>query len=160
MRTTRAGLLVEQGRTVFVESPVEPLQDGDLLVQSEFASICGSDLHVVNQGVETEPEQWVPGYPGHEGVGEVVESRVIDFAAGERVLVVPPVPQARCFAEWQRVRATSAVRLEGACPPLAELMAQQLGTVVFAARQHPPMWKGGPSSSSGGDQPGCSRRGG
>jgi threonine dehydrogenase-like Zn-dependent dehydrogenase len=54
------------------------------------------------------------------------------------VLVVPPVPHARCFAEWQRVRATSTVRLEGALPPLSEvLMAQQLGTVLFAARQHP-----------------------
>jgi L-iditol 2-dehydrogenase len=123
---------------VFVEAPIEPLRDGDLLVRSRYASICGSDLHVVNQGVETDPEQWVPGYPGHEGVGEVVESRSADFAPGDKVLLVPPVPQARCFAEWQRVRATSAIRLEGVCPPLAEvLMAQQLGTVVFAARQHP-----------------------
>ncbi|MGE3287411.1 MAG: zinc-binding dehydrogenase [Pseudonocardia sp.] len=138
MQTTRAGLLVARGRMVAVEAPVEPLRDGDLLVRSRFASICGSDLHIVNHGVETEPQLWAPGYPGHEGVGEVVESRAGGFAPGDRVLVVPPVPQARCFAEWQRVRASSAVLLEGACPPLAEvLMAQQLGTVVFAARRHP-----------------------
>ena len=138
MRTTRAGRMFALGRIAFVEAPVEPLRDGDLLVRSRFASICGSDLHTVNHGVETEPALWVPGYPGHEGVGEVVESRAAGFAPGDRVLVVPPVPQARCFAEWQRVRATSTVRLEGALPPLAEvLMAQQLGTVLFAARQHP-----------------------
>jgi L-iditol 2-dehydrogenase len=130
--------VVELGRVEFVEAPVEPLRDGDLLVRTRFASICGSDLHVVNHGVETDPTLWAPGYPGHEGVGEVVESRAPGFGPGDRVLVVPPVPQSRCFAEWQRVRASSTVRLEGDLPPLAEvLMAQQLGTVLFAARQHP-----------------------
>ena len=138
MRTTRAGQMVALGRMEFVEAPVERLREGDLLVRSRFASICGSDLHTVNHGVETEPSLWAPGYPGHEGVGEVVESRAPGFAPGDQVLLVPPVPESRCFAEWQRVRATSTVRLEGALPPLAEiLMAQQLGTVLFAARQHP-----------------------
>lgn len=138
MRTTRAGQLVAPGRMAFVEAPVEPLRDGDLLVQTRFASICGSDLHVVNHGVETAPELWVPGYPGHEGVGVVVESRAAGFAPGDEVLLVPPVPEARCFVERQRVKATSAIRLDGSLPPLDHvLMAQQLGTVVYAARQHP-----------------------
>jgi L-iditol 2-dehydrogenase len=138
MSTTRAGQLVEPGRMAFVEAPVEPLRDGDLLVRSRYASICGSDLHVVNYGVDTVPDLWAPGYPGHEGVGEVVESRAAGFAAGDQVLVVPPVPEARCFAEYQRVRATSAVELEGPLPPIEQLlMAQQLGTVLYAARQHP-----------------------
>ena len=138
MQMTRAGQMVALGRLEFVEAPVEPPREGDLLVRSRFASICGSDLHVVNHGVETHPDLWAPGYPGHEGVGEVVESRAAGYAPGDRVLVVPPVPESRCFAEWQRVRAASTIRLEGDLPPLAEvLMAQQLGTVLFAARQHP-----------------------
>jgi L-iditol 2-dehydrogenase len=138
MDTTRAGQLVAPGRMAFVVAPVEPLRGGDLLVRSRYASICGSDLHVVNHGIETDPTQWVPGYPGHEGVGEVVESRGDGFAPGDAVLLVPPVPESRCFAERQRVRASSAVKLEGPLPPLDQvLMAQQLGTVVFAARQHP-----------------------
>jgi L-iditol 2-dehydrogenase len=119
----------------FVEAPVEPLHEGDLRVRSRYASICGSDLHVVNHGVETDPSLWAPGYPGHEGVGEVVESRAPGFVPGDRVLLVPPVPESRCYAEFQRVRAGVAVKLEGALPPLREvLMAQQLGTVLFAAR--------------------------
>ena len=138
MGTTRAGQLVEPGRMAFVEAPVEPLRDGDLLVRTRYASICGSDLHVVNHGVDTAPELWAPGYPGHEGVGEVVESRAAGFAPGDPVLVVPPVPEARCFAEYQRVRATSVVELDGPLPPIEQvLMAQQLGTVLFASRQHP-----------------------
>ena len=138
MSSTRAGQVVERGRMAFVEAPIEPLRDGDLLVRSQYASICGSDLHVVNHGVETDPRLWAPGYPGHEGVGEVVESRATGFSPGDEVLLVPPVPEARCFAEWQRVKATSAIKLEGELPPIDQvLMAQQLGTVVFAARQHP-----------------------
>lgn len=138
MGTTRAGQLVGLGRMAFVEAPVEPLRDGDLLVRSRYASICGSDLHVVNHGVETDPALWAPGYPGHEGVGEVLESRAAGFAPGAEVLLVPPVPEGRCFAEHQRVRATSAIMLQGPLPPIEQvLMAQQLGTVVFAARQRP-----------------------
>jgi L-iditol 2-dehydrogenase len=138
MDTTRAGQLVEPGRMAFVEAPIEPLRDGDLLVRSRYASICGSDLHVVNHGVDTEPDLWAPGYPGHEGVGEVAESRAAGFAPGDQVLVVPPVPEARCFAEYQRVRASSVVKLEGPQPPIEQvLMAQQLGTVLYASRQHP-----------------------
>ena len=138
MGTTRAGQLVELGRMAFVEAPVEQLRDGDLLVRSRYASICGSDLHVVNHGVDTEPDLWAPGYPGHEGVGEIVESRAAGFVPGDPVLVAPLVPEARCFAEYQRVRATSVVELEDPLPPIEQvLMAQQLGTVIYAARQHP-----------------------
>ena len=38
VRTTRAGQLVERGRMVPVEAPVEPLRDGALLVRTRFAS--------------------------------------------------------------------------------------------------------------------------
>ena len=138
MSTTRAGQLVAPGQMAFVEAPVEPLRDGDLLVRSRYASICGSDLHVSKYGVETDPSLWAPGYPGHEGVGEVVESRAPGFAPGDAVLLVPQLPESRCYAELQRVRAAVAVRLEGALPPLQEvLMAQQLGTVLFFADTQP-----------------------
>jgi L-iditol 2-dehydrogenase len=138
MTTTRAAQLVEPGRMAFVEAPVEPLREGDLRVRTRYASICGSDLHVVNYGVDTDPSLWVPGYPGHEGVGQVVESRAAGFALGDEVLLVPPAPEARCYAEWQRVRAASAIRLDDPQAPLDQLlMAQQLGTVLFAAAQPP-----------------------
>ena len=83
MATTRAGQLVERGRMTFVVAPVEALRDGEVLVRTRFASICGSDLHVVNHGVETGPQLWAPGYPGHEGVGEVVESRAAGLSPGD-----------------------------------------------------------------------------
>jgi L-iditol 2-dehydrogenase len=136
--TTRAAQVVELGRIEFVEAPVEPLADGEVRVRSRLASICGSDLHVVNDGVETAPELWRPGYPGHEGVGVVEESRAAGFAPGDGVLCVPFVPDARCFSEVQRIKAASLVKLPAESPPLEHaLMAQQLGTVIYAFRQHP-----------------------
>lgn len=135
---TRAAQLVELGRVECVEAEVEPLRDGDVLVRTRYASICGSDLHIVYDGIETAPPLWLPGYPGHEGVGEVLESRSSWLAPGDLVLCVPPVPEARCFAEYQRIRDGAAIRLDGELPPLDQvLMAQQLGTVIFAMRQHP-----------------------
>ena len=135
---TRAGQLVAPGRMECVEVPVEPLRDGDVRVRTRYASICGTDLHVVKYGVETDPSDWAPGYPGHEGVGQVVESRTDGFAPGDVVLVVPPLGESRCYAEWQRVRASSTIRLDGPPAPLEELlMAQQLGTVLFAAHRYP-----------------------
>ena len=92
---TRAGQLVAPGRMECVEVPVEPLRDGDVRVRTRYASICGTDLHVVKYGVETDPSDWAPGYPGHEGVGQVVESRTDGFAPGDVVLVVPPLGESR-----------------------------------------------------------------
>src|SRR5688572_1704727 len=106
---TRAAQLVELGRVECVEAEVEPLREGDVLVRSRYASICGSDLHIVYDGVETAPDQWVPGYPGHEGVGEVLESRSGSLQPGDLALCVPHVPEARCFAELQRVRDGSVI---------------------------------------------------
>lgn len=135
---TRAAQLVELGRMECVETQVEAPGEGDVLVHSRYASICGSDLHIVYDGIETSPELWAPGYPGHEGIGEVLESRRDGFVPGDLVLSVPDVPEARCFAETQRVRGGSLVRLDGDLPPIDQvLMAQQLGTVIFAMRQHP-----------------------
>lgn len=134
----RAGQMVELGRMECVESPLEELNDGDLRVRTAFASICGSDLHVVTYGVDTVAKLWMPGYPGHEAIGEVVESRSSAFAVGELVLCVPFVPESRGFAELQRIKATSVVKLNAGTTPQAELlMAQQLGTVIYAQRQHP-----------------------
>jgi threonine dehydrogenase-like Zn-dependent dehydrogenase len=138
MSISRAAQIVGIGRIEFVEAPLEALRDGDLLVRSQLASICGSDLHVVNDGVETDPEFWVPGYPGHEGIGVVVESRASGFVPGDQVLCAPVVAESRGFSEFQRIKASSVVKLEGALPPPEQvLMAQQLGTVLFADRQHP-----------------------
>jgi len=83
METMRAAQLVELGKLVCEEAQVRPPEEGELLVRSRYASICGSDLHAVYMGVTVPSLPQPPGYPGHEGVGSVVESRHPDFQAGD-----------------------------------------------------------------------------
>ncbi len=135
----RSGTFVELGRVVCLDQPVVPAGDGELLVRTELASICGSDLHIVMDGVGglAASDAW-PGYPGHEGVGEVIESRHPDFAEGDLVLTAPDMAVAQCFSEIQTVPAQHCLKLPECDVSSAELlMAQQLGTVIFALRQFP-----------------------
>lgn len=57
--------------------PVPATAAGEVLVRTEIAAICGSDLHAAADATSAQP----PGYPGHEAVGTV-------NAAGQDVLGV------------------------------------------------------------------------
>lgn len=108
-----------------------------LSVRMHRASICGSDLHVVYDGFSQHDLPAPPGYPGHEGVGVVVEAgdEVSGVGPGDRVLTAPRPLDAGCFAELQALDGTSVVRLPDSADMDRLLMAQQLGTVLFAARR-------------------------
>ncbi|MFW6195298.1 MAG: zinc-binding dehydrogenase [Chloroflexota bacterium] len=125
------------------EAPSPQPGDGQALVRMELASICGSDLHIVDYGWLADEWPLRPGYPGHEGVGVIVRPGASGrFREGDRVLVTPQIWGSFCFAEYQAVGeafltpmpdppAESGVTLQ------ERLMAQQLGTVIFAARRLP-----------------------
>jgi L-iditol 2-dehydrogenase len=133
----RAARLTAPGRLVSVKAPVPDLRDlsGHVLVRTELASICGSDLHIVHHGLSAHPLPAPPGYPGHESVGEVVESGDGSLAVGQRVLVVPPPTDARSFADHQRLPADQVIAVPDALTSEQALLAQQLGTVVFALKR-------------------------
>ena len=133
----KAARWVGLGQVVCEDVPVPLVAEGELLLRTAYTSICGSDLHRVFGGAPGETEEIAPGHPGHESVGEVVESRSAGFAPGDYVLAVPPMSVARGLAEYQAVRASSCVRLPAGVPLSHLLMAQQLGTVVYALRVHP-----------------------
>jgi L-iditol 2-dehydrogenase len=131
----KAARWVGVGRVECEEAPVPSLADGEILVRTAYASICGSDLHSVFGSAPPEPA--AVGHPGHESVGEVVESRCPGFAAGDRVLTVPFAAVGRCLAEYQALPGSACVQLPATAPLSHLLMAQQLGTVVYALRTHP-----------------------
>ncbi|MCP3989132.1 MAG: zinc-binding dehydrogenase [Actinomycetia bacterium] len=138
MDKMRAGRMVDVGRMVCEETEVWEPADGDLIVRSSYASICGSDLHIVCHGVDVPPMPCNHGFPGHEGIGEVVESRHLDFAPGDMVLTVPNAYVGTCFNEYQTLGASYCLKLPDTDRPQLEmLMAQQLGTVIWALRKNP-----------------------
>ncbi|WP_293784055.1 zinc-binding dehydrogenase [uncultured Aeromicrobium sp.] len=131
----RAATLVAPGHIVVEHFPRPVPQAGEVLVQMEHASICGSDVHVVFDGFHRPEMMGRPGYPGHEGVGVVVESVDPGVAPGTRVLTVPPGAQGQCFAEFQVVPSRYLVPLRADSDPRRMLMAQQVGTTLFAMRR-------------------------
>ena len=138
MEKIRAGRMVEVGRMVCELTEPRSPAEGDLLVRTHLASICGSDLHTVFMGMNLPKEPLPHGYPGHEGVGEVIESRHEDFAVGDKILAVPVPPNSYCFSEMQTLHGRFAIKLPDAdLPPEQLMMAQQFGTVIFALRQRP-----------------------
>jgi L-iditol 2-dehydrogenase len=110
-------------------------RDGDVVVQMQYASVCGSDLHMLYDGLHREDQIGKAGYPGHEGVGVVVESRSTRCPVGAQVLTVPPGDMGGCFAELQLIDDEHLVPLPTGADLPRLLMAQQLGTTVFAAKK-------------------------
>ena len=51
----KAARWVDVGRVVCEDVPVPPVADGEILVRTAYASICGSDLHVVFPGAPPHP---------------------------------------------------------------------------------------------------------
>ncbi|MDP9693868.1 UNVERIFIED_ORG: L-iditol 2-dehydrogenase [Arthrobacter globiformis] len=111
-----------------------PPEDG-VVVEMHFASICGSDIHITFDGLHDPDLLGKPGYPGHEGVGIVVESRTERFPIGTPVLTVPPGPAGGCFAQFQAVNASHLLALPDSLAMQRAMMAQQLGTTVFALKK-------------------------
>jgi len=131
----KAARWIGVGRVVCEDAPVPSVADGEILVRTAYASICGSDLHVVF--LNAPPQPGPAGYPGHESAGEVVESRCPGFEPGDYVLTVPHAAAGRCLAEFQSLPGSACIRLPAAARLSHLLMAQQLGTVVYALRGNP-----------------------
>jgi threonine dehydrogenase-like Zn-dependent dehydrogenase len=67
---------------------------GELLVEVDWAGVCGSDLHVLRSGA------WVTDWPatlGHEVTGRVALSPGGELAIGTRVVVDSRVPCGSCL---------------------------------------------------------------
>ena len=119
--------------------PIPGPERGKVLVRTRLASICGSDLHIVYMGWNAHEFPLPHGYPGHEGLGEVVDGGDTEFKSGDLVLTVPNIWVSRTFAEYQLIDPVFLLRLPAATPEAHLLMAQQLGTVVFGCRKLPPL---------------------
>lgn len=132
----RAATITRPGLIEVRDFPVPTATSaGDVVVRMERASVCGSDVHTVFDGFHTEALLGTPGYPGHEGIGTVVESRSDAFPVGRTVLTVPVGSVGGCFAAYQLISERFLVDLPEDGDRARLLMAQQYGTTVYAMRQ-------------------------
>lgn len=112
-------------------------EPGEVLVETTLASICGSDLHIAYMGWNAYEFPLPHGYPGHEGVGRVVDGGGTEFNEGELVLTAPNIWGSKTFAGYQIIEPKFLLKLPDDIPQAHSLMAQQLGTVVFGCRRLP-----------------------
>ena len=131
----RAALLRAPGAIECVEVRSPEPAPGQVLVRTVCAALCGSDLHHVFLPLGDDSFPCPHGYPGHEGVGEVVESRAEGFAPGQAVLTVPDIGHAGCFADYQVLGPEFLLPLDTTMASEQLVLAQPLGTVIFALKR-------------------------
>jgi threonine dehydrogenase-like Zn-dependent dehydrogenase len=113
--------------------PAPPEGEGQIIFEPHLACLCGSDLPYFDGELGGYP---LPvGYSLHEMVGRVVATNGRRYRPGDRVLAVPP-RQHGCFERFV-VSEARAIPLDPRRPPEEALLAQPLGTVIFALKKLP-----------------------
>ena len=119
---------------VSIEAPRPGL--GQVLVRPLVLSLCGSDVFMLHyERFDSYPRS--PGTTGHEMIGVVEElgDGVVDIEPGVRALVLSPDHTA--MAELFVADRDWVFPLPDSRPIGEYLMAQQLGTVLYASRRLP-----------------------
>jgi threonine dehydrogenase-like Zn-dependent dehydrogenase len=131
----RAAIVVAPGRIEIADRPRPVPGQGEVLLRTIAAAICASDFHTLAGHADGQAAARPPSEVlGHEAVGVVTDSRAPGFRAGDLVLATPTVDVGRCFADYQCLPARYLVPLPTGPDPAHLLMAQQLGTVVYALK--------------------------
>ena len=104
-----------------------------ILFQPELTCLCGSDLPFFLRGDE-QPQPRV-GHSLHEMIGTVVATNGTRFKAGERVLCVPHDQLG--FFERFVISEERAIPLDTRVPVECALLAQPLGTAIYALKKLP-----------------------
>ena len=148
-RTMRAAQIVSHGRTNIIDAPVPEPPVGHALVQPLLLAICGSDLRKIYQMPDSVyPLQ--PGVSGHELVGRVVsmnrgsadaEAGIPQYPLGpvkEGDIVLALVPNVEnAMSEYVTTEIEYLLPLPPGVPPSHQVLAQQLGTVIYACKRLP-----------------------
>ena len=132
----RAVQIVAPGKAEFVEAPRPTLKPGYALVRTMLLSLCGSDVHLLHYAPPKE-YPFAVGTTGHEmiGVVEAVDAPESPIKVGDVALTLAPYQEA--MAEYLLASAEDVLVLPSGKPIEHLLMAQQLGTVIYACKRLP-----------------------
>lgn len=114
-------------------TPSNPEGLGEIIFQPECTCLCGSDLPYFSMMKEV--QRLEVGHSLHEMIGTVVATNGIRFEPGERVLAVP-VDQQGLFERFI-LTEDRAIHVDKRVPEEQALMAQPLGTVIYALKKLP-----------------------
>lgn len=135
----RAILIEKPGSCRLVDVPRPEPAAGELLVQVKVTALCNQHDLKVNRGGYRDNvylEYGVPGFPGHEGAGEVVGlgAGVTGFALCDHVVMSglggPPL-----YAEYVTRRADQVAKVAKDLPLEQVAMAELFGCVHRAVRK-------------------------
>ncbi len=135
-----ASHLVAPGKLELIEVPEPKLSRvtsqnsgaGEIIFQPETTCLCGSDLPYFNGSDEWEIEI---GHSLHEMIGTVTSTNGQRWKPGDRVLAVPVMQQG--LQERFVLNETRAIPIATNIPEEHALMAQPLGTALFALKKLP-----------------------
>ena len=105
---------------------------GQIIFQPETTCLCGSDLPYFNRWDEWPIEQ---GHSLHEMIGTVTATNGKKWNVGDRVLAVPCKQQG--LSERFILDENRAITVATNIPEEQALMAQPLGTAIFALKKLP-----------------------
>jgi len=130
-----AGEIYAPKKIRLIEVPESQLDgsSGQIVFQPELGCLCASDFLFYEADYPEYPP--VVGHSLHELIGSVVKSNGTRFDVGDRVLCVPE-NQAGLFERFC-VADDRAIPLDDRPAPEHALMAQPLGTVIYALRKLP-----------------------
>src|SRR5437588_400401 len=76
--------------------PIPEISDDEVLVQVKAVGLCGSDIHILKEGLTL--TAFKPITPGHEAAGIVARTgnKVEGWTQGERVSVLPGIYCGTC----------------------------------------------------------------
>jgi len=129
----RALQMVAPRKLALLDDVPEPSpREGEVLVRSQWVSICGSNIHPylgLGQWAKLEYPK-PPGWDGHECIGTIVESRLAGWTPGTLVLAHPQ--DYLGFAGRLRAKPPGLVALPATADPVPLIAAQPLATVLRA----------------------------
>ena len=110
----KAAVLTQYGHFEWKVVPDPEIRENQVLIRTEYAGICGSDMHVFHG--DFKPRTKLPLIPGHEFAGIVAEtgSAVRKYKKGDRVAVDPILWCGHCAAcQIGHYPACSSLKLIG-----------------------------------------------
>lgn len=134
-----AGDMYAPGKIRLVElaepglEPMPPVGcSGQIIFQPETTCLCGSDLPYFNGSDEWPIEV---GHSLHEMIGTVTATNGKRWKVGDRILAVPVMQQG--LMERFVLDENRAITIDTSVPEEQALMAQPLGTALFAVKKLP-----------------------